>query len=882
MRHARFERLLVSGGGLGCALVLALAALAYWTAPGSGSASGSVSTLTPPSPTATNPASGTAHVAWSSVTLSPPVPSVDAEVEFTVERKLSSGSTWIFVCGTGTTPKPYTVLACDDTGLPAETYDYRVTAHLRTWTSSGVATVTVLDDSTPPTSAVTFPSSAVYGAAGWNAGCASSVCGTASDTGGSGLQQVEVSIRQGAGSYWDGSSFASATPVWNLATGTSSWAYAFPAASFPADGDYTVSSRATDGAANVESPGTSVTFAIDRTPPSVTASTVAATTGTSPAGFVKQGGAYAVYADVVDANGVSSVTADLSAVTTGATAVALAACVSSCTVGGHTYLYRSAPLTASSPLSEGSRSYTVTASDVVANASPPATYSVAVDDTGPSLFAVLQAAVGASPEGFVKQGAGYRVYANVTDLPSGPGAASGVDAASVTTDVSALTTGQTAVPLTVCGGCGPGSAYAFQSAPLTATSPLSEGSKAFSVGALDKLGTSGSSSGSVQVDNTAPSVATVVASTATDEPGWVAHGCAYRVYANVTDLPSGVGSASGVNASVMTANVSALTPGQTAVPLTASGCPCTIGGTSYAYRSGALTANMPLAAGSKGFTSSASDNLASTTSQGGTVTVDNTAPALSSLEMLDTDADGRVDQVEATFDETLTAYSAGTAPWTLANAPGGASNALAGVSVTTTVATLALHEGNVNTASGSFTVALAGSANGIRDLAGNEATFAASPVADQAAPIAVDVQAVDGPGTAGRIDSGDVVTYTFSEPMSAASIKAGWTGVATTVNVVLTQAASNDTVRISTAGWNLGTIATGGNYVDSTRTVSASVALSGSTVTLTFTSTAPTGQLNVVASSTMVWTSSSAAADPAGNAMLGTARAQSAAPKQNF
>ena len=79
-----------------------------------------------------------------------------------------------------------------------------------------------------------------------------------------------------------------------------------------------------------------------------------------------------------------------------------------------------------------------------------------------------------------------------------------------------------------------------------------------------------------------------------------------------------------------------------------------------------------------------------------------------------------------------------------------------------------------------------------------------------------------------------------------------------------------------------GTIATGGNYVDSTRTVSASVALSGSIVTLTFTSTAPSGQLNVVATSTMVWTPSTSAADPAGNAMLGNARTQSGAPKQNF
>ena len=53
-----------------------------------------------------------------------------------------------------------------------------------------------------------------------------------------------------------------------------------------------------------------------------------------------------------------------------------------------------------------------------------------------------------------------------------------------------------------------------------------------------------------------------------------------------------------------------------------------------------------------------------------TVTV-NGPPQLTSLQMTDIDTDGRVDRVTATFDQTLAAYTAGTAPWTLANVPSG-------------------------------------------------------------------------------------------------------------------------------------------------------------------------------------------------------------------
>jgi hypothetical protein len=37
--------------------------------------------------------------------------------------------------------------------------------------------------------------------------------------------------------------------------------------------------------------------------------------------------------------------------------------------------------------------------------------------------------------------------------------------------------------------------------------------------------------------------------------------------------------------------------------------------------------------------------------------------------MLDTNTNGKVDQVKATFSESLDSYTAGNAPWTLANVP---------------------------------------------------------------------------------------------------------------------------------------------------------------------------------------------------------------------
>jgi hypothetical protein len=73
----------------------------------------------------------------------------------------------------------------------------------------------------------------------------------------------------GRGDYWNGSSFASAVQVFNLASGTTSWSYGMAGASFPTNGSYTVSVRTTDNVGNVSSV-TTTTFTIDRTAPTAT------------------------------------------------------------------------------------------------------------------------------------------------------------------------------------------------------------------------------------------------------------------------------------------------------------------------------------------------------------------------------------------------------------------------------------------------------------------------------------------------------------------------------------------------------------------------------------------------------------------------------------
>jgi hypothetical protein len=123
-----------------------------------------------------------------------------------------------------------------------------------------------------------------------------------------------------------------------------------------------------------------------RAPTASASITVKSQTPGSSLGYIKQGGSYRVYATVSDtgnpASGTSTVTANVSAFSTGVTAAPLTA--GSYTVGGVTYNYRSAILTASTPVAEGSKSYTLGLTDVAANSGTAAGYSVVLDNTAPA------------------------------------------------------------------------------------------------------------------------------------------------------------------------------------------------------------------------------------------------------------------------------------------------------------------------------------------------------------------------------------------------------------------------------------------------------------------------------------------------------------------
>jgi hypothetical protein len=153
------------------------------------------------------------------------------------------------------------------------------------------------------------------------------------------------------------------------------------------------------------------------------------------------------------------------------------------------------------------------------------------------------------------------------------------------------------------------------------------------------------------------------------------------------------------------------------------------------------------------------------------VTVD-TAPALTSMVMQDTNSNGKIDHVVVTFSGAL-ASSTATAPWTLTNVPSGGS--LASVSTSGTTATLVLTEGAgaADTSVGTFKVALAASATGIRDAAGNQSSFAATAPADGAGPLKTAIEMLDANGN-GKVDR---VRVTYSEsvvPVSPATT-AKWT-----------------------------------------------------------------------------------------------------------
>lgn len=128
-----------------------------------------------------------------------------------------------------------------------------------------------------------------------------------------------------------------------------------------------------------------VASAADWMPPSVSATTIQRTPSGYLAGSIRSTANYYVYANVADSGnpavGISTVKADVSAITTGQTAASLTA--GSYTIAGVSYNYRSASLTASG-VTVGSKSYTITSTDASAHAQTQNGYTVTIDNSGPT------------------------------------------------------------------------------------------------------------------------------------------------------------------------------------------------------------------------------------------------------------------------------------------------------------------------------------------------------------------------------------------------------------------------------------------------------------------------------------------------------------------
>jgi hypothetical protein len=162
------------------------------------------------------------------------------------------------------------------------------------------------------------------------------------------------------------------------------------------------------------------------------------------------------------------------------------------------------------------------------------------------------------------------------------------------------------------------------------------------------------------------------------------------------------------------------------------------------------------------------------------------------------------------------------------------------------------------------------------DGSSNTGTSAASTfVVDTVKPTATAIAAANKGGagtTAGKLDSGDTITFTFSEAVDPASVLSGWSGASTSVRVRFSAGLPNDSLTVLDASGgatvNLGSVATSGDYVSLTATINATMALSADGASIVVTLGTPSNvSALAVSAKNMTWTVGAGVKDLAGNAI---------------
>jgi chitinase len=149
----------------------------------------------------------------------------------------------------------------------------------------------------------------------------------------------------------------------------------------------------------------------------------------------------------------------------------------------------------------------------------------------------------------------------------------------------------------------------------------------------------------------------------------------------------------------------------------------------------------------------------------------------------------------------------------------------------------------------------------------NPVTFKVDTTAPTASSVSAENKAG---GTAGKIEAGDTITFTYSEAITATSVWSGWNGASTNVRVRFTSS-GNDTFTIldtsSNATINLGSVATNGDYVSATTTFASTMVRSADGTQIIVTLGTPTNvQSSASPGRNMSWTPSANIRDLAGNA----------------
>jgi hypothetical protein len=161
-------------------------------------------------------------------------------------------------------------------------------------------------------------------------------------------------------------------------------------------------------------------------------------------------------------------------------------------------------------------------------------------------------------------------------------------------------------------------------------------------------------------------------------------------------------------------------------------------------------------------------------------------------------------------------------------------------------------------------------------------------IIDNTGPVPVDMTSANHVGgIVGVAEQGDIVRYTWSQPIDPESLVSGWNGGSpTTVTVRISNNGNNDRLRIRDAAGNtnlnFGIVRLEQNYVAGTRTFSSSsMTMLGNTVTIVL--GVPSGGVNtVVAPTPTTWQADTGAYDAAGNACTNDTITGSGSPRIDF